>query len=463
MNILVIAPHSSLILWDKLQEVFKEADQCNEVFGLTFFEDISKAKPYFKDIFQIKESEIKKNKDIKSNMLECIPNINQIIVRDRWLNKMEKDKAFQILENIYVEVFKIFNNNKFDLLIGEISCATNEIVYHLSKQLKIPFYQLSISPYKNRYFLTQASDIYGQKYFIEQQLNTFDLRSSKTEKRALSYETVQNIYSTKPHVVIKKKQLKKVLRNFLWIIKESLKLKKSIFSYSNNTIKTNILSITRILGFNKRFFNKTYKKLPEKYFIYFLHYEPDLATFVWATNYKDQLYQLRQICNNLPNNTFLIVKEHPLSTLTRPTSFYKSLNKLPNLILVDSNYNKLELIKNSKGIITICGTIGYEGWLIGKKVLTLGNMFYNSFPDIFAVNNYDQLNFYLTELLNNQNTSTSEEERFRLDNYIKYNCTVEGSIFSYETKFNKMFEEEKIINMRSLRDYILNDLNKNNF
>jgi hypothetical protein len=460
MNILVIAPHSSLILWDKLQEVFKEADQCNEVFGLTFLEDISKAKPYFKDIFQIKESEIKKNKDIKSNMLECIPNINQIIIRDRWLDLMEKDKALLILENIYVEVLNIFNDNKFDLLVGEISCATNEIVYHLSKQLKIPFYQLSISPYKNRYFLTQASDIYGPKYFIEQQLNTFDLKSPKTEKGELSSETVQNIYSSKPQINIKKKQLKVVLRNILWIIRESLKFKNSIFSYSNNTIKTNILSITRILGFNKRFFNKTTQKLPGKYFIFFLHYEPDLATFVWATNYKDQLYQLRQICNNLPNNTFLIVKEHPLSILTRPNSFYKSLNKLPNLILVDSAYNKLELIKKSKGIITICGTIGYEAWLLGKKILTLGNMFYNSFPDISAVNNYNQLNFYLTELLNNQNTSTTEEERFRIDNYIKNNCTVEGSIFSYETKFNKMFDEEKIINMRNLRDYILNDLNK---
>jgi capsule polysaccharide export protein KpsC/LpsZ len=146
--------------------------------------------------------------------------------------------------------------------------------------------------------------------------------------------------------------------------------------------------------------------------------------------------------------------------LTRPNSFYKSLKKLPNLILVDSTYNKLQLIKKSKGIITICGTIGYEAWLLGKKVLTLGNMFYNSFPDIFSVKNYDQFNFYLTDLLNNQDITTSEEERFRIDNYIKNNCTVEGSIFSYETKFNKMSDEEKIINMRNLRDYILNDLNK---
>lgn len=459
MNILVIAPHSSLIFWDKLQEVFKEADQCNEVFGLTFLEDISKIKPYFKDIFQIKESQINK-KNIKSNIIEYVPNINQIIVRDRWLDQMEKDKALLILENIYVEVLKIFNNNKFDLLVGEISCATNEIIYHLSKKLKIPFYQLSISPYKNRYFLTQVSDIYGPKYFIEQQLKTFDLRSSKTEKGALSSETIQNIYSSKPQISIKRKQLNKVLRINLWRIKELLKFKNSIFSYSNNTVKTNILSITRILGFNKRFFNKKNLKLPENYFIYFLHYEPDLATFVWATNYKDQLYQLRQICNNLPNKTFLIVKEHPLSMLTRPNSFYKSLKKLPNLILVDSTYNKLQLIKKSKGIITICGTIGYEAWLLGKKVLTLGNMFYNSFPDIFSVKNYDQFNFYLTDLLNNQDITTSEEERFRIDNYIKNNCTVEGSIFSYETKFNKMSDEEKIINMRNLRDYILNDLNK---
>ena len=461
MNILVIAPHTSLVFWDKLQEVFKEVDQSNEIFGLTYLENISKAKPYFKDIFQIKESELKNN--IKSNMIECLPNINQIIIRDRWLAQMKRDKALLILENIYNEVWRIFNNNKIDLLIGEVSCATNEIIFYLSKKLNIPFYQLTPSPYKNRYFLTLATDIYGPKSFVEQQLKTLDLKSHKVKKKELYTEVVQNIYYSNPQLNIKKNQLINALKNILWIVRKSLIFKKSIFNYQNNTIKTNILSITRILGFNRQFFNKKTQKLPNKYFIYFLHYEPDASTFVWAFNYRDQLYQLKQICNNLPNNTFLIVKEHPLSELKRPNNFYKLLKKLPNLVLLDSAYDKAELIKNSKGIFTISGTIGYEGWVIGKKVLTLGNVYYDTLPNIFSVKNYDKINSTITEILKSPNPTTSMEERFRIDKYIKNNCTVEGSIFSYETNYNKMSHEEKIINIRNLRDYILNDLKKLKF
>lgn len=67
-----------------------------------------------------------------------------------------------------------------------------------------------------------------------------------------------------------------------------------------------------------------------------------------------------------------VVKEHP----SWPRSFQHLHNGNPNIIFANNN-NTQELIENAIAVCTINSTVGIESLLLNKRVITLGNAFYN--------------------------------------------------------------------------------------
>lgn len=197
-----------------------------------------------------------------------------------------------------------------------------------------------------------------------------------------------------------------------------------------------------------------------QYFLYYLHYEPDLSTYIWSNNYLDQLNIIKIISNNLPFGTKLVVKEHPLSKLIRPSKFYKELNKINNVILIEANNNSYNLILNSLGVITLTGSVGYEAWLLGKPVIVFGNVFYDSFKNVFICKDldtiFDTLCYFLSIKINKEELVI----RNNIDNYISNECTEYGTIFSYENYFKTITSDEKLDNMQKVFNKILNILNE---
>ena len=71
--------------------------------------------------------------------------------------------------------------------------------------------------------------------------------------------------------------------------------------------------------------------------------------------------------------------------------FYKTILGIPNVILIDSNENSIEIIKSSFGVITIIGSAGMEGFFYNKPVLTLSDAFFNFLPCVKKVNSYNEI------------------------------------------------------------------------
>ena len=82
---------------------------------------------------------------------------------------------------------------------------------------------------------------------------------------------------------------------------------------------------------------------------------------------------LSEIAENL--KIHIIFKEHPSSKKD-----YPNLHKIAShLEYVDfaNGYPTQELIEKSEAVITINSSVGVESLLFNKKVITLGNAFYN--------------------------------------------------------------------------------------
>ena len=82
----------------------------------------------------------------------------------------------------------------------------------------------------------------------------------------------------------------------------------------------------------------------------------------------------------------VVIKEHP----SWPRSFKHLHHRNPNIVFANEA-NTQELIEQALAVVTINSTVGVEGLLLGKKVITLGNSFINVPGVVWHADNVSQL------------------------------------------------------------------------
>lgn len=138
----------------------------------------------------------------------------------------------------------------------------------------------------------------------------------------------------------------------------------------------------------------------DKYFLFPLQMIPESSTSVWAKNNVDQLNTILNISSNLPFGVMLYVKEHFVNFGSPTLDFYKKLKNIPNVKFIHPHERNFALIKNSLGVITLTSTMGFEALLMKKRVLLIGNIFYESHPYCIKIDSFDDLFNQFSEILN---------------------------------------------------------------
>ena len=115
----------------------------------------------------------------------------------------------------------------------------------------------------------------------------------------------------------------------------------------------------------------------ERYVLYPIHLQPEASTLVQAPFYLDQAALIADISKSLPIGYRLYVKEHVSNRGRRPLAFYKQLRETFGVRLLGPDEDTWTLIRDAAAVTVITGTVGWEGLLFGKPVVTFGNVFYN--------------------------------------------------------------------------------------
>jgi len=121
----------------------------------------------------------------------------------------------------------------------------------------------------------------------------------------------------------------------------------------------------------------------EKYIFYPLHFQPEATTLVQAPLYVDQLALLHDIAASLPAGYRLYVKEHLSSRGRRPLGFYETIRAIPSARLLGPDENTWSLIRDAAVVAVITGTVGWEGLMFEKPVVTFGDVFFNHHPSVY--------------------------------------------------------------------------------
>src|SRR5262249_50735166 len=118
----------------------------------------------------------------------------------------------------------------------------------------------------------------------------------------------------------------------------------------------------------------------EKYVLYPLHFQPEATTLVMAPYFLNQLALIEDLSKSLPAGFRLYVKEHVVSRGRWPLSFYEAIRRGPGARLLGPGEDTTALIRYAAAVAVITGTMGWEGILHDKPVITFGHVFYNRYP-----------------------------------------------------------------------------------
>jgi hypothetical protein len=358
-----------------------------------------------------------------------IPSIYSLIYVDRILTKYKYQDCISIAYGICRFLLEIFFNEKFDLVIGEIGTFLECLLWKFSFEKDFKYIHLSPARTGGRLVA-----IYGDAYDIVGFKETYESlkRSELTgEDRRLFEEFYAGyIESRRKPDYLKKKDLLEKTKNIVGAYLER-KRYRNRSGYILESIDTSSIGQLVFLRLRKHLnrlliykVGRVFSPLPSSKYIFFpLHLDPELATLLLAPYYTNQLAVIENIAKSIPAGYRLVVKEHPNMYGLRGVSFYRALNRLPNVTVVHPAEDSHKIIKGSDAVVVITSTAGFEGILFEKPVFVLGNVFYGAYENARRVENIRTLPVLIREGLAGFRRDRDALARFVVS-YMK--CTYEG-------------------------------------
>ena len=153
----------------------------------------------------------------------------------------------------------------------------------------------------------------------------------------------------------------------------------------------------RIKFFRRKNLNKaasifeSKKDLSKDYVFFPLHFEPERTSNPYGKEFHDHFLVISKLRKIIPKDVDIYIKEHPNQLRSyikkgvngRSPLFYKLIKNFKNIHFLDQSFNQIDLIQNSKLVVTITGTVALEAAILEKKALTFGSTYYDGCPNIF--------------------------------------------------------------------------------
>jgi hypothetical protein len=148
--------------------------------------------------------------------------------------------------------------------------------------------------------------------------------------------------------------------------------------------------------------------------LFLLQVEPELTTLSFAKEFNNTEAIVRQLALAMPAGFRLVVKEHIMNVGNRAAQFYRSLLRLPNVVLADHQLRGIDLAARARAVATLTGTIGIEATMLGKHAIVFSeHTHYGFLPNVHVVDRLQDLPAIVAEAVRER--SPQEIERIRLD------------------------------------------------
>jgi len=132
------------------------------------------------------------------------------------------------------------------------------------------------------------------------------------------------------------------------------------------------LTIWRQAFTSDKFFSSCIPR-KDKFVFFPLHVEPEASTMVISPYHTDQISVIEALAKSAPANMLVVVKEHGPMLGKRPPNFYKTISRIPRVVLLGPDHSSLSIIRKASLVAVITGTAAWEAMLLKKPALVIGD------------------------------------------------------------------------------------------
>lgn len=309
---------------------------------------------------------------------------------DRWIRAKNNSNftikylnySFEIIHNAYLEYNPILG-------FGESTMAVYRLAHRMFDRDRKPYIGPMSNRYSSRFYFEDdwlwkwhkcINNYYSylQNGIPEDISNIIDDQYENLVIRGIKPTAFEDFKKTNQpgYVTLRKDSLFRVFK----IIRGLSKLKSEYFS---NNVRYSIIESSFFMKI-KRVANNYYNhykysrlttssfEIKDSYSVYFLHFQPEYTVDSLGKFYHDQVNLISNIASSLPSNIKLFVKEHPGMVGLRESTFYSKILEIPNVELLDHDIDSQLLIKNSKLVFSIVGTVGLEATFFNIPSIMFG-------------------------------------------------------------------------------------------
>jgi len=367
--------------------------------------------------------------------------VNELVVVDRAL-KWYGDWGYDFLRNIQRPVYDFVSKNNIKFIFGETTYA-HEILIHRLLRDKTELDCIYLHPQTIRipgYHFTFLKDEFQSEIYEPYNFGKYE--KGYTIKLARPTESIKVEKMVKKSLSIKSK-FARIIRFFT----------SENIDPDDPTI-TPTMPVAKFRKASAEEWNRiTYQWVPradysilkdKKFVVYTLHKQPEASIDVVGRYYDDQYVDIRNIWRILPDDWYLVVKEHTNAIGDRSFTFFKKLAALKNVIILDEKANSHDLIRDCQAIFSVSGSIAYEAALSNKPAFLFVPIFFDKLRNCHRItlDTLRQVNS-IYDLLDQWEKNKSE--KMSLEQYSEYLLThsSEGLISDPYTD-SKCMEPENI-------------------
>ncbi|MCU4177466.1 hypothetical protein [Carboxylicivirga sp. N1Y90] len=354
------------------KQLINEADSFWIVFSKKRYDLLSK-------FFEV-ENILLLNKDIRDKKSVGEFKIIELAHMDRVL-RFNTSAGIRYLRNLQLPFINFIRNNKINLVVGEMTYAHEVLMYRMLVWDSLRSNCIYLNPHtiripSNRFAFFNSPD---QNKFIDF-LDGSECSSSLEVKKPKYFHRNNEIIKRQKSLVSRIRRIKRFLTA------------ENIQNDHPSLISSRFIRLK--IGLKEEFNRFIFPYIPisddesvnTKNFVFYpLHKQPEASIDVIGMYYENQLTNLLNISRFIPEDFYLVVKEHPNAVGDRGYSFYRALLKRKNIILVSPSSDSHYFIKKAHSIFTVSGTPAYEAALMGKISFTFGECFFNKLKNCHKI------------------------------------------------------------------------------
>jgi hypothetical protein len=303
--------------------------------------------------------------------------------------RFSHQEMLSILQEGLMRIERFIDEVQPHAIIGYNCVTFGEMLFYLfAKARNIPF--LNLRSLKIQSYAAYGPTIYRQIEKLQQNYENYlqaKIEDEWTEKARQYVELAQSSDLKYEGVRIRSRSgigdvIKKVFKTGLKVLQTEVEFQMSGYANDNHAVNPLLaMWYTKVRNpwqayWIDRHLSRHYVNeagLPDLDYAFFpLHTEPEVSLLLHNKPYLNQIESVRLISHNLPIGMKLLVKDHPVAVGMRPLSYYQKLLEIPNVMLVHPSLGTKPLIKQAAIVITVAGSVAFEGILLRKPVLTLG-------------------------------------------------------------------------------------------